>query len=1205
MTFLNLSFRATLLCMMAFSLQTSLEAQCPNNSQYAWEWPSHNNWFFAAGNQWTGQTYNWTTNTLTTHGTVGVNQVAQYEGVAAASDDQGNLLFFTNGRKLWDKNGVLKYSGLLEGNEAGLTGNNGSAVQGVIIVKHPLDPSNYYIFTTDDAQGQGVTNGFNYAVFNSASNVVTAPTRLGTYRTAEGIAATKHSNGVDIWISVLSAANPASVYTYLLTCTGLVSTPIVYNPTTTLNTTTGGGQGERGGLSFSSNGQYFASAFAVGGGRDVCAYKFNNATGAISDQQVLTAPATLDNPYDVLFSPDGSKVYISTQNGSLIYYDISSWTQPTMTNSRTSTGIATTFQAIEIGPDGNLYMGCGPFGGNPIQKYTGNVNAGGPFVASIIPGSVGYSGLPTMYLPPTDEPDISEVGPLCNSDAPVDLATNWYCAGSSAEGGTPAGTYTADCGACITNATSGTFDPGIAGVGTWQIIFTRCGVDDTINIQVDNCASCPDTALANSIPSICPSETISLNTYKLTAEAGTWSIEGGPVGHSATITGSTFNGNNSIAGSYVVRFTLTTPKVGCSSFAERTILIKPLPVVSVADHTQCFGQAAHTFDAGAGFNLYSWVGPGLITGSSQTLSASTAGAYTVTVTLNGCTASDNAVLTITPLPVVTLNLSKDEACINESSFALAGGSPSGGTYTGPGVSAGNFNPAAAGVGAKTITYQVTASGCTDSASSTLTVHDLPVVTLNIPTATICIDAASIVLSGGNPTPGTYSGSGVSGGSFNPSVAGAGKHTITYSHTDAFTCTNTAADTIRVNPLPQVSLAIPSPNVCEDLAPFNVTGGSPLGGTYSASSGMLAPPLFNPSLAASPATITYTYTDPSTTCTNNSNATLTVDTLPVLTLADSAVCPGGFIVLQPSPSTFDFYEWSTGVSGVNKDTIHYSIPNSTVWVKVTNAKGCSDTAFANITMDDTLHVDFGGPKEVCADQSIVLNAAQYGPFASPNYTWYPSGANQATLTVTASGLYGVLVMDNRGCIGGDTVDITIRPLPVLNINDSSACFIGKDVINVFVPAGFKTYNWSDGSVVNNIAVSKAGEVKVTVTNSFDCAASDSAMFTDFCEPTELCFPNVVTPNGDGNNDEFIPCKDDKILINDGNYKSIVNNILHIDLQVYDRWGVCVFHSLNTLPRWDCTYQGNRVASAVYYYVVRYTDSAHNNYEQTGWVQVLAE
>ena len=90
MTFLNLSFRATLLCMMAFSLQTSLEAQCPNNSQYAWEWPSHNNWFFAAGNQWTGQTYNWTTNTLTTHGTVGVNQVAQYEGVAAASDDQGN-----------------------------------------------------------------------------------------------------------------------------------------------------------------------------------------------------------------------------------------------------------------------------------------------------------------------------------------------------------------------------------------------------------------------------------------------------------------------------------------------------------------------------------------------------------------------------------------------------------------------------------------------------------------------------------------------------------------------------------------------------------------------------------------------------------------------------------------------------------------------------------------------------------------------------------------------------------------------------------------------------------------------------------------------------------------------------------------------------------------------------------------------------------
>jgi hypothetical protein len=52
---------------------------------------------------------------------------------------------------------------------------------------------------------------------------------------------------------------------------------------------------------------------------------------------------------------------------------------------------------------------------------------------------------------------------------------------------------------------------------------------------------------------------------------------------------------------------------------------------------------------------------------------------------------------------------------------LPAGSPSGGTFSGPGVNGSNFNSANAGTGTHTITYSVTQSGCTGSTTSTIVV----------------------------------------------------------------------------------------------------------------------------------------------------------------------------------------------------------------------------------------------------------------------------------------------------------------------------------------------------------------------------------------------------------------------------------------------------------------------------------------------------
>ena len=109
-----------------------------------------------------------------------------------------------------------------------------------------------------------------------------------------------------------------------------------------------------------------------------------------------------------------------------------------------------------------------------------------------------------------------------------------------------------------------------------------------------------------------------------------------------------------------------------------------------------------------------------------TLGTSTSGTYTVTYTIpaaGGCSQFITTTsITINSAPIVfcPANFSVSSAA---PAFALTGGSPAGGTYSGTGVNAGNFDPAIAGPGTHTITYTYTniSTGCTSSCTFTITV----------------------------------------------------------------------------------------------------------------------------------------------------------------------------------------------------------------------------------------------------------------------------------------------------------------------------------------------------------------------------------------------------------------------------------------------------------------------------------------------------
>lgn len=156
-------------------------------------------------------------------------------------------------------------------------------------------------------------------------------------------------------------------------------------------------------------------------------------------------------------------------------------------------------------------------------------------------------------------------------------------------------------------------------------------------------------------------------------------------------------------------------------------------------------------------------------------------------------------VSVNSVPVVNLNYPITSTCENSTLLTLNGGTPGGGVYSGNGVSGGTFDPSASGTGMQYITYTVTNSnGCSADAIDSIFVNSMPSVSLSLNDTLVCTYNSQFPLAGGSPSGGTYTGTGVSSGLFTPSTAGIGSHTITYSYTDANSCTNTVTDVIDVS-----------------------------------------------------------------------------------------------------------------------------------------------------------------------------------------------------------------------------------------------------------------------------------------------------------------------------------------------------------------------------------------------------------------------
>jgi hypothetical protein len=207
----------------------------------------------------------------------------------------------------------------------------------------------------------------------------------------------------------------------------------------------------------------------------------------------------------------------------------------------------------------------------------------------------------------------------------------------------------------------------------------------------------------------------------------------------------------------------------------------------------------------AGGTSYQWYrnGVAIAGATSQTYYATQAGSYNSAI-IDMCSSSASTGDSLTTGVVVQELALPSVALTGNSSFCTGDSTLLTGTSGGTSQWFLNGSPI---VGATNNIYYATASGnynmtktnlngCSDSSTVGIivTVNPLPVVALSAQSLTSCINETTNLLTG-SPGGGTYSGPGVTGNNFNPSVAGAGTHDVIYTYTDSSGCTNT--DTIQI------------------------------------------------------------------------------------------------------------------------------------------------------------------------------------------------------------------------------------------------------------------------------------------------------------------------------------------------------------------------------------------------------------------------
>jgi len=757
-----------------------------------------------------------------------------------------------------------------------------------------------------------------------------------------------------------------------------------------------------------------------------------------------------------------------------------------------------------------------------------------------------------------------------NADAGPDkvltcAATQLNLSGSSS---TPGATFSwvASAGGNIVSGAN-TATPLVDAVGTYTLTVTDpangCTATDitlvTQNVTAPNANAGPDKVLT------CAATQVNLS--------GSSSTPGATFAWVASVGGNIVSGANTAtplvdaAGTYTL--TVTDPANGCTASDVALVTQNvtapnanagPDKVLTCAVTQINLSGSSST--PGATFSWVASAGGNIVSGAnSATPLVDAAGTYTLTVTdpVNGCTASDVALVTQNvTAPNADAGLDKVLTCTVTQVNLSGSSSTPGATFSWVASNGGNIvsgantaTPLVNAAGTYTLTVTNPANGCTAT--------DVALVTSNVaaPNADAGLDkvltctVTQINLSGSSSTPGaTFSWVASNGGTIvsgattaTPLVNAAGTYTLTVTD-PANGCTATDVALVISDVTPPNANAGPDKVLTCTVTQINLSGSSSTpGATFSwvASAGgnIVSGANTATPLVDAAGTYTLTVTNPANGCTASDVALVTQNVAApnanagpdkVLTCAVTQVNLSGS---SSTPgATFSWVASAGGniVSGANTATPLVDAAGTYTLTVTDPANGCTATDIALVTQNVTAPNANAGLDKVltCAVTQINLSGSSSTPGAT--FSWVASaggnivsGANTATPLVDAAGTYTLTVTDPaNGCTASDVALVT-QNVTAPNANAGAdkvlTCVVTQVNLSGSSTTPGATFSWvasAGGNIVSgaNTAtplVDAAGTYTLTVTDPANgCTASDIALVTqDITKPVLSCSGDELT------------------------------------------------------------------------------------------------
>lgn len=628
--------------------------------------------------------------------------------------------------------------------------------------------------------------------------------------------------------------------------------------------------------------------------------------------------------------------------------------------------------------------------------------------------------------------------------------------------------------------------------GTYSVTLIAQSAEGCSDSVVQTLTIYPSPNLSFTNSSACTGATTNFTNTSTIAAPGSISSYTWNLGNSVTSNAVNPSGTYSFTGVQTVTLSASSAQ-GCSISVTQTLMVFSDPQAGFSTTNLCSDKpiafTPSVSSTSGSITAYVWT----FSSSSGTLYSSansspaysfTPGNYTTVLGVtseHGCFSTQTQTLTITPTPTVSFSTQVANLCSPTVTFAYTGAGQNSYSWNYDGVTAGTSTetifvyPAPGIYTASAI--GISSEGCADTVYQSLTIYPPP--SINFTLANTCFNTTFTISSApsasitsrvwdfGEPTSPTNTSTLALA---SHSYSNAGTYSLTLTLSDSLSCISQTVIPVIIYPNPFITIS--SGTLCRGSSfTLNPSGASTY--TYLTGAAVVSPT----------SNSTYSVIGRSAfgcAATNTAVSTLTVYTVPGITVANATICSG---------SVYSFTGTGASVYSSSGGTTNTSPASTTVYsITGTSAQGCASSNSPTMTLVvnpiPTITVNSG---TICSGKSFTIMPVSTNTYAISGGTNIVSPTTNTFYTATATNSFG--------CSSSVPSNISVLSIPMLAVNSGSICSG-----NVFTlsPSGALSYTYS--SLSTTVAPTTNSTYIISGTGVTGCTNSALSSVTVYATPT---------------------------------------------------------------------------------------------------------